>query len=162
MLKYNALLNWMLLRGHSTVPGLIGGVAHNVRHSGKLSIDYSRHLHARLVDCKLGLKPFILNLVDLRQSVFDPASIDNPCLHVCCTIPAHISYMTAVALLFNCKVGSSGGKTLPTSLVSAIALYQIVQAKSCSPTDITATWAAGPKLLNDRDLSVLQQEIAIG
>lgn len=147
---------------HSTVSGLIGEAAHNVRPSGHFSADYSRHLHARLADWKLGLKTFTFDLIDLRQSVFDPTFIYHPCLHVRCAIPAHITYMTAVALLFNCKVGSSGGKPLPTTLISAIALYQVVQAKSCSPTDVTAILAAGPKFCNDGDLPVLQQEIAIG
>lgn len=142
-------------RGHSTVPGLVYEVAHNVRLCGDFSVDYSRHLHAWLADWKLGLKTFILNRIDSRHSVFHPTLINHPCLHVCSAIPAHITYTTAVALIFNYKVRSSGGETLPTTLVSAIALYQVVLTKSCRPANVTAIQAARPELCYDRDLPVL-------
>ncbi len=50
---------------------------------------------------------------------------------------------------------------MPLSLIRAIALHQVVEAKSRSPVD-NALGAAEPKLFNNRDLAIAYQEVAVG
>ena len=50
---------------------------------------------------------------------------------------------------------------MPIGLVPAIALHEIVEAKSRSPASHTAVRAAEPKFFDYRDLSIVQKEITI-
>ncbi len=50
---------------------------------------------------------------------------------------------------------------MPLGLVRAIALHSVVEAKPRTPAHI-ALRLAGPKLLNDRDLTIAYKPVAVG
>ena len=146
----------------STVQSLIRKRARNARSSRDLPIDHSRDLYARLTDQKLRLEPFIPHHTNSLQSTFSPTFKNHPPLHVRRAVPARVSRPTPVSVLSNRKVGPRGGEPVPLGLEAAIALDEIVEAEPSGPASGATVWAAAAEFLQDGDLSVLQDEIAIG
>ena len=51
---------------------------------------------------------------------------------------------------------------MPLRLVPAIALHEVVEAESCSPKDTVAVGTTGSVLFEDRYLTIVYEEVAVG
>ena len=127
-----------------------------------MSAYYRCNLYARLIDSKMGLKSFIPKPTDWGQFLFGPSFIDDPVFDIRRAIPAHITSSTTSTVSFNKNIWTSGRKTLPLCLESTIALNEVVEAESRSPANIAATRITGSKLFQDRYLTIIEEDIAIG
>ena len=146
----------------STVQSLIRKRVRNARSSRDLPIDHSRDLYAPLIDQKLRLEPFIPHHTNSLQSAFRRPFKHHPPLHVRRAVPTHVSYPTPATVFSDGKIGFRSGEPVPFGFEAAIALHEIVQAEPRGPASGATVWAAAAELFQDGDLSVLQDEIAIG